>query len=209
MDWRRAAAAIINEIAADDIAGPVMVLEPSEIGLSLPAGIGGLHSPTVYALSGCDPSGFGCVVQGDRFDSDLERIGAVLHELAHRIDGGPVEIDTEPPTEVERSELSILVQLILAARSGYVKRSKRPAWYQHEQRFVIASSILAYRAGEIMAAIRPRHLRFSYDYTGITEQSWFGVLGDVLTRSGSIREILDTEPPEAFTRAWASVVGGA
>jgi hypothetical protein len=209
MDWRRVAADIAAEIAGDDLRGPVMVLEPSEIGLTLPAGIGGLHGQTVYALSGCDPSGFACVVQGDRFDSDVDRIGAVLHELAHRIDSGPVEIDTEPPTELERSELSILIQLILSARSGHIRRTKRPPWYQHEQRFVLAAAVLAYRAGEIIEAVRPRHLKFSSDYTGVTEGSWLSVLGDTVTRSGAIGDILDAEHPAAFVRAWASVTGGA
>lgn len=209
MNWKQAAELLIREIAADDVdTGHLMIAEPGELGLVLPPDVGGLHSPTVYSLSGCDPSGFGCVVQGDRFDDDRQRIGAVLHELAHRIDDGPVELDDrEPPTAIEQSELAILIQLVLGVRSQRIQRRTLPAWYGHGSRFVRIAAVLADRANRVCEAIRPSHLRYSSDYTGLSEGSWLEPLADDLRRSGSIRAIISDPPPEPFRRAWRVVAG--
>lgn len=208
MDWKQAAAALIREVAADDLTdGGIAIVEPGELGLTLPDAVGGLHSSRVYELTGCDPRGFACVVQADRFDTDVERIGAVLHELVHRIETGPFEITVDTDAEVVTERESLLLQLLLLAGRDRVRSRKLKPWHQHGHNFVRCGAILAHRAGLLAESIRPRHLRFSTDYTGVPESSWTAVLAAEIERGGAIGSIIGSKPPQRFVEAWASVTG--
>lgn len=208
MDWKTTAAALIREVAADDLTDEcIVIVEPAEIGLTLPDAVGGLHSARVYELASCDPRGFACVVQSDRFNTDVERIGAVLHELVHRIETGPFEITVDTDAEVVTERESLLLQLLLLAGRDRVRSRKLKPWHQHGHNFVRCGAILAHRVGQVCEAVRPSHLRFSTDYTGISESSWAAVLGDEIEQGGSIAAILERQPSESFCRAWASVTG--
>lgn len=208
MDWKTTAAALIREVAADDLTdGVIAIVEPGEIGLTLPDAVGGLHSARVYELTGCDPRGFACVVQADKFDTDVERLGAVLHELVHRIETGPFEVTTDTETEVVTERESLLLQLLLLAGRDRVRSRKLKPWHQHGHNFVRAAAVVAYRVGQVCEAVRPRHLRFSQDYFNVPETSWAAVLSDEIEQPGAIGAILATDPPEPFKQAWASVTG--
>jgi hypothetical protein len=220
MDWKQTAAALVREVAADDLAAhEVRILEPSELGIIAPAGIGGWFGLASYELLNCDPAAVALlVVDGSKFDTDLERVGAVLHEFCHWLDFGrelvrPSKV-LRPRTARERDLLELKSRLLAAIALRDLEatpdtQSDVPRWHQHGTRFVIAAAVLAYRAGEIIEAIRPRHLRFSSDYSGVPESSWAAVLGDEVERGGSIASIIAGRPPEAFCRAWRSITGEA
>jgi hypothetical protein len=220
MDWRQAAAEIIREIAVEDLQGhDLRILEPQELGVLAPPGVGGWFGLASYELAGCDPADVALlVVDPAGFTNDIERIGAALHEFAHWLDWGRDLVKPEKvlgPRSARHRELLELRSRLLAAlairemEATPAADSDVPRWEGHEQRFVLAAAVLSHRAGEIIEAVRPRHLKFSSDYTGVTEGSWLSVLGDTVTRSGAIGDILDAEHPAAFVRAWQGVTGGA
>lgn len=218
MDWRQAAAELIKAIAADDLtAHEVRIFEPQELGIIAPVGIGGWFGLASYTLANCDPAAVALlVVDGSKFDTDLERVGAVAHEFCHWLDFGRWLVRPSkalrPRTARERDLLELKSRLLAAIAVRDLEAtpdtgSDVPRWDGHGHRFVRAAAVLAYRVGQVCEAIRPTHLRFSTDYTGIPESSWLTVLGDEVTLPGAIGAIIDSKPPQRFVEAWRSVTG--
>lgn len=142
--------------------------------------------------------GFACILNPDALKTLQDTIGCACHEIAHWLSD---DFASHQSVEVDDSERLELV----AGLVDWVASDEAPkvAWQQHEARFCRAAAHLAYRIGNEVESVRPRHLRFSQQYVGVPENTWMTILSDELSRStGSIADILTTEPPEHFTSFW-------
>lgn len=142
--------------------------------------------------------GFATVVFRERIASWVDVLGCCVHELSHWLsDDRPA--DTRPADELERE---------LADWAAATYERPNPPWQDHESPFIRAAAHLSNRAGIVLEAIRPRTVRFSTAYTGYSENTWMRTLETELDYSGSIRELLRTDPPADFMDLWNFVTEG-
>lgn len=216
MDWRQDAIDLMRAVCPDADGLEIRIAEPAELGLVLPDGVGGFYGAAGYALAGCDPSECLLVcVDGSRFSTWQERVGAVAHEVAHWLDAGPPRLPAavlKPTSEWEAMLLELQTRALAAVAVKRIEavpigEDTLPRWHQHGHNFVRCGAILAYRVGQLVEAIRPHHLRFSQDYTNVSEPSWFAPLAAEIEQPGAIGAILATDPPEPFKQAWRSITG--
>ena len=200
--------AIIRAIAPDDIdAKPIYLVDAADLGLAMTDTLAFTNRscdlmlrPFLESTGRWRGRGFACVIDRQVLDP-VQRIGVVLHELAHWLDTGdqpdhPVMSRRQPAAAMELSD-AIVGSLTI------------PAWFGHEERFVRAAAHLAYRVAGLIEAVRPRHLRFigPYHREPFSEAVFMDALSDELTRSDSIRSVLDTAAPEAFVERWEMATG--
>jgi len=149
--------------------------------------------------------GFATIVNLDQIPPGWWRLaGVCLHEFAHWLDL-PVPFDAPELATVGRTMMATWSHLPVAERSYF--DATAPRWHLHGDRFVRACCHLAHRARRIDDSISPRHLRFSSPYVCFPEECWLSVLADELDYGGSIRELLDTEPPSEFRELWEDATG--
>lgn len=156
--------------------------------------------------------GFATILHSDLLTRWMEYAGAALHEFAHYLTW-PL-----PSTEADESirERSNGLIGILPLRWTEKKHNPEPLqqgrqlpqWHEHGRDFVRACCHLAYRA-QHHVYIRPEHVRFigPYHSSRVHEEHFMEALNDELrSTTGSVREVLSTEPPSQFTRLWAYAI---
>jgi hypothetical protein len=204
-NWKSVCEQLIRETAPEDCSGlSIALIERHEVDVEFPietmAFTGSLARHFAKASS-LPSDGFVAVFDLNHAESWQNLIGTALHEFAHYLDRVPPKIresrQNETPTEQARETAAFVAKL-----RGQVKEI--PTWFSHEARFVRACSHLAIRVSELCESIRPGHLRFGSDYYPhpYNESAWITSLEAELSYRGSIRELLDTEPPESFTKIY-------
>jgi len=206
-DWQPQCESFLRSVCPDLEGVPVYLLDGSEIHSKLPLHILGwtgsealevarLHNPAHW-----QGVGFATVIWPERFDSWQALIGGLLHEIAHYL-------DVPPELPVERPAATIVADMAMTQMEMVQQWQSNPTWYipvnyQHEPRFVRAAAHLAYRAGQQCESIRPKHLRFVSDYypEPLSENCVLTLLESELGSESPIREIIGSEPPQAF-RQW-------
>lgn len=205
MNWQADCESILRDVAGDDIHNVYLLngesVERYDQRLASD-GSGWTSRVCDLMLADCigdqwTGRGFAAVIYPERCQDVQHTIGCVLHEAAHHLTYGDQQATSEPPEGISRELLSWIPEEPAAPIS-------RPAWHQHESDFVRAAAHLAYRVGGVVESVRPRHLRFigPYHHPPFTEDAFMQALAGELTRSDSIRDILGTPAPEAFTERW-------
>ena len=192
MNWPSDCESFLREIAPEDLAGVAIAIEPATNELP----------DSVLAI--CDDSGVGfrCLVRIGEIKTVQQLVGVVLHEFAHYLDNPQKKRKpTTPRTQVEIET----DKLQLALAMDWFKAGLVPTWLGHEERFVRACATLWFRANQRMESLRPKHLVFGERYYPVhfTENAWIQSLSDELGYRGSIRQLLDTSPPERFSRLYS------
>jgi hypothetical protein len=208
--WQSQCEQFLQSVAPSDLDGvPIYLLDGAEIHSRLPlhvlgwTGSDALEVARLHCPDHWQGVGFATVLWPERFESWQALIGGVLHELAHWIDAPP-QLPAEP-----RPAASIVADMAMTQMEMVQQWQSDPTWhipanYQHEARFVRISGHLAYRAGQQMESIRPKHLRFVSDYyqPPLSENCVLTLLESELDSESPIRSIIATEPPERFRQAF-------
>ena len=191
MNWQEDCERFLREIAPEDLEAVAIAIEPATNELP----------DSVLAI--CDDSGdgFHCLIRIGEIKSVQQLVGTVLHEFSHYLDNPPEKRKPSTPktqVEIETDKLQ------LALAMDWVKAGLVPTWLGHEERFVRACCHLWYRGNQAMASLRPKHLVFGERYYPVhfTENAWIQSLSDELGYHGSIRQLLDTSPPERFNELY-------
>ena len=145
--------------------------------------------------------GFATVINTDLISPTTQDfVGIVFHECAHHICRPlPENIGDDNLTEFSRA----CVEAFADSNDGTRPEQLTP-WDDHGLDFVRASCHLAHRVAKVVESVRPCHLRFASQYYPLpfNEAAFMTALADELDRTGSIRDILATPAPEAFSQRW-------
>ena len=209
-EWKQTAVELLQAITPEFREVPVYVIDPDELA-SFDERFAGV-CPKANGWTGvlCDHlcseylradgswqgAGFAAVIRGDR--EPLDCIATVLHEASHYLDWHGQQVFQVVRAEHVAKPLHDLHHQVAAANA--VCKVRLAPWYLHERRFVRAACHVANRAGELLAAIRPKHVAFATDYYGqpFTEQAFSDALSTELRQCRPVTEILASEPCDAF-----------
>jgi hypothetical protein len=208
--WQSQAEGLLRAVCPDLDGRPLYLLTANDIHSRTPDYILGWTGRSVETIasehlgSKYRGPGFAAILWSSRFDSWQSLMGGCLHELAHWIDAPPEPERAENKTSATAIADCALDQMELLQKLKNEIDWKVPAWIGHEMRFVRACCHLAARANRLCESIRPSHLRFGNDYFPhpFSESIWVSSLQTELSYRGSIRELLDTEPPASFTKIY-------
>jgi len=135
-------------------------------------------------------------------------IGLVLHELAHIIDFGPRQDETEPdPDLIKLAQLSLAADL-----TGVEAPTNGPGatvpWRGHEWPFIRIALHLAHRAAAMGVAVTASDVFGARDYELSRTSEYVAALGDEPERLASrpITTINGVPPPDALVALWQADV---
>lgn len=219
--WKSVCESIVREAAPEDCEGlPIHFVERSEVPVTWPEqakAFTGLPAVRFSMVAGGPGRGFSACFDLEQFSSWRELIGAVCHEFSHFLDSPPPPIEQIPqPDNPETEKLLQVYKTLLAEHTLKMGDQYRadmktpPKWFLHEERFVRAAAHMAVRVGALVESVRPSHLSFGERYFGFpfTEATWVGTLEAELSYRGSIRALLDIEPPEQFIELYRLATAG-
>lgn len=143
--------------------------------------------------------GFATILHRDKCYDDTLAIAKVIHEFAHF---ARFHRPVRRGDDVTAAETRTLLPQCWSDRDSpddYSPPDPKP-WAGHESQFVIAASVLAYRAQCLVPELRPEWISFGRYYYGdaFHETDWMRSLVPMLFAKGPVRALSQLDPPHRF-----------